>query len=126
MFGNDVHVGDRSDHLDVELLFSIGKPGFEDYKIVIVEVGFEVESFSEGGHFSSREVDSALDFTSAVAKFEHVGVVLSVDFFESGYDGDGVEFLSVESGIVFKIVVDLMDSEGNDGLVVDGLVFLFS
>lgn len=125
MFRNHVHVGDWSDHLDVKLLFSVCESGFKNDKIVAVEVGFEVESFGEWGHFSPCEIDPALDFTGAVAEFEHVGVVLAVDFLESGDDGDGVEFLSVESGVVLEVVVDLVDGEGDDGLVVDRLVFLF-
>ena len=111
--------------MNIKLFLTISKSGFKNYEIVTVEVGFEVKSLCERGHFASSEVDSALNFTGAIAEFEHIGVVLSVDFFESGYDRDGVEFLVVESGIVFEIVIDLVDGEGNNGLVVDWLVFLF-
>ncbi len=83
MLRNHVHVGHRSNHLNIKLFFTISKSGFKDYEIVTVDIGFEVKSLCKRRHFASSEVDSALNFTGAITEFEHIRVVLSVDFFES-------------------------------------------
>lgn len=125
MFGNLVVIGDWTNHLDVEFLLIISESGFKNDEVVAVEIGFKVHSFGKGGHFSTCEVDSSLYFSGAIAELEHVGVVFPVAVFKSGYNGDGVELLVIESGVVFEFVVDLVDSEGNDGFVVDWFVLFF-
>lgn len=123
MLRNYVVVAHRFYHLDVELLLSVCKSWLEHDKIVIIQTRFEVNSVSEGRHFASCQVDPSLDFPSPVAELEHVGVVFPVVGLESGDDGDGVEILSVEVGVVFQVCVDLVDGEGDDGFVVDRFVF---
>lgn len=88
--------------------------------------GFKIDALGEGWHFSTCQVDSAFDFTCAVTEFEHVGVILTIAVFESGDDGDGVELLSIEKGIIGELVIDLMDGERNDGFMIDWLVLFLA
>ena len=81
MFGYHVEFVYRTDHLDVELSFSLGELGFEDYKEIVSVFVFEGDAFCEGGHFAWGEVDSAFDFSGAIAEEEHVAVVLFPEVF---------------------------------------------
>ena len=86
MLCDKVVIANWPDHLNVELLLSISESWLEDNKVVAVEIGFKVDSFSECGHFSSSEIDSALNFSGTIAEFEHVGVVFSVAILKSGHN----------------------------------------
>ena len=62
----------------------------------------------------------------SIAEEEHVGVVFPPEAFESANDGDGVKWLSVEDGVLGEVMVDLIESEGDDSFVVDGFVVFFA
>lgn len=125
MFRNHVVIGDRSDHLNVEFLLSISESWFEYDKIIRVEICLEIESLCKRRHFSSSEIDSSLYFTSTIAKFEHIGVILSMTALKSGNNRYGIKLLSIKGGIIFKLVIDLMDSEWNDSFMIDRFVLFF-
>lgn len=112
----------ESNHLNVELFLSIGESGFEDYKEVAVEIGFEVDSLCKSWHFPSCQVDSSLDFARAITQLEHARVVLSLTFLQSGHNRYRVELLSIKGRVVFQLVIDLVDGQGDDCFVVHRLV----
>lgn len=122
---NHVHVCDWPYHLNVKFFLIVCKSGFQDNKIVTVQIGFKVDSFGKGRHFSSSEVDSAEDFSSTITEFEHIGVALTMAIFKSGDNWDGVEFLAVKGSVVLEIMVDLVNGQGNDGFVVHRFVLFF-
>ena len=126
MLWNHIHVCNWSDHLNVEFFLIVCKSGFEDHKIVTVQIGLEVDPFSEGRHFSSSEIDSALDFPCIIREFEHVRVALTTAIFESGNNWDSVKFLTIKHIIVLEIMIDLVNGQGNDGFVVDRFVLFFA
>lgn len=60
----------------------------------------------------------------SIVEEEHVGVVFPSEIFQSSDDADGIEALALESGILAEEVVNLVESEGDDCLVVYWFVFL--
>lgn len=44
---------------------------------------------------------------------------------KSSHNRNGVEILIVKCGVIFQLSVNLMDSQWNDGFVIDWFVFLF-
>jgi hypothetical protein len=122
MFSDEVVIGDRTNHLYVELFLVISESWFEDNEIVAVVIGLKVNALCESGHLTSCEVNSSLDFSSTVTELEHVGVVLSMAVLKSGHNGDSVELLSVKGGIIFQLVINLVDRKRNYCLVIHRLV----
>jgi hypothetical protein len=125
VLGDGVVVVDLLYHLDVELLLAFRKFGLEDHEEVVTVLVLEGYALCEGRHLARGQVDPAFQLARTVAEEEHVGVVLSPEVFEASHDGNGVEALPVEDGVLDQLLVDLGEGEGDDGLVVDGLVFLF-
>lgn len=125
MLRNHIVVCDWSDHLNVKFFFVVCKSRLQYHKIITVKFAFEIDSFCEAGHSSSSEVDSALDFTGAITKFEHARVAFLFWIFKPGDNRNCVEFLAVESSVILEIVVDLMDRQGNYGFMVYRLVLFF-
>ena len=115
-----------TNHLDVVLLLPLRKLRLQNHKKVSTILILVHCSLSKGRHLAGCEVYPTLDIASSVIKEEHVSVVLSSEVFESSNDGDGIEALSFEGGIVSNLLVELMEGEWDDGSVVDGFVLFFS
>ena len=111
--------------MDVVFLLPFRKFGFQYHEEVISVFVLERYSLGEGWHFSWCQVYSSLYISCAVVEEEHVGVVLSSEVFESSYDGDSVEALSFEDGVVGEFLVELVKCEWYDGSIIDGFIFFF-
>lgn len=124
MFGDHIVILDLFDHLDVELLLSLRELRLQHHEEVIpifVLVGCPL---GEGRHTTGGQIDPALQLSSSIIEKEHVGVILSSEILESTNDGERVEGLSIEGGVFYEVVVNLVERERDDGLVVDRLVVL--
>lgn len=126
MLGNHVVVGDFADHLDVVLLLALRELGLQHHEEVVPVLVLVHRALCKGRHLTRSQVDPALDVAGPVVEQKHIGVVLASEVFEPADDGDSVEALSLEGGVVSEVAVELVDGEGDDGSVVDGLVLLFA
>ncbi len=110
MFWNLIVIRNGSYHLNVELFLSFCESWFENDEIVAVGTDFKIDTLSECRHLATSKIDSSMYFSCTITEPKHVWVVFSVAILESGNYGDCVELLSIESGIISQIMVDLMNS----------------
>lgn len=124
MLGDHIVILHLLDHLDVELLLPLRELRLQHHEEVIPVLVLIGCPLGEGRHAAGGEIDPALQLPRAIVEQEHVGVVLSSEILQPAHDGEGVEGLSVEGGVLLEVVVDLVEGERDDGLVVDRLVVL--
>jgi hypothetical protein len=124
MLGDHIVVLDLLDHLDVELLLPLGELRLQHHEEVVPVLVLVRRPLGEGRHAPRGQVDPALELPRPVVEQEHVRVVLPAEVLETAHDGERVEGLPVEGGVLLEVVADLVERERDDGLVVHRLVVL--
>jgi hypothetical protein len=111
-------------HLNVEFLFPFRKFRLEHNEEIVSVLILIRSTLSKSRHFTRCQVDPPLNMPGPVVKQKHIGVVFPPKVLQSTHNGDGVETLPIEGGVLCEVVVNLVDCERNDGTITDWLVLL--
>lgn len=111
-------------HVNIVFLCLLSKLRLQHHEKVVPLFPFQRYRLGVGRHLSVLDVNLTLDVSSPVVEEQHVGSGFPPKRLQSADDRDGMEMLVFVHAIILESFDDLMDSHGDDGLIVDGLLLL--